>query len=87
MPPPPAMANSTGSIILPLRSLANCTNAVPVWRRLLKHLTLLALSRARLSVGSRMLISNAMMPMTTKSSTSVKPAARLRVGGAATGWW
>ena len=36
-------------------------------------------SRARDSAGSRMLISNAMIPMTTKSSTRVKPSRLRRV--------
>src|SRR5436189_2820039 len=37
------------------------------------HLTALAALRALFNEGKRMEISNAMMPMTTKSSTSVKP--------------
>ena len=40
---------------------------------LLRHCTCFAFSRARFRLGSRMLISSAMMPMTTSSSTSVKP--------------
>src|SRR5438067_4586727 len=38
------------------------------------HLTVLAASRALLSAGRRIEISSAMMPMTTRSSTRVKPA-------------
>jgi hypothetical protein len=52
--------------------------AWPIWRRLLPHFTRLAFSLARLSEGSRIETSNAMMPITTSSSTRVKPWRRLR---------
>src|SRR3954452_3085232 len=52
------------------------TNARPSCRRLLRHLVWFAASRARLRLGSRMLTSTAMMPMTTSSSTRVKPPDR-----------
>ncbi len=42
----------------------NCHNCV-------KHLNVSAVCSAFLSAGSRMLISSAMMPMTTNSSTNV----------------
>jgi hypothetical protein len=42
------------------------------------HLTWLACSRARLRAGIRMAISSAMMPITTSSSTSVKPLRLMR---------
>src|SRR2546423_437369 len=45
----------------------------PIWRRLLAHFTRLACSRARLSDGSRIEISSAIMPITTSSSTRVNP--------------
>src|SRR5688572_4449033 len=45
----------------------------PTLRRLAAHLTVLAASRARASVGRRMLTRMAMIPMTTSSSTSVNP--------------
>ena len=57
----------------PLFSLAYIWMPWPIWRRLLAHFTRLACSRARLSDGSRMEISSAMMPITTSSSTRVKP--------------
>src|SRR4029453_16808070 len=50
----------------------------PIERRFARHLVRRADSRARLSVGSRMLTSSAMMPITTSSSTSVKPRRRVR---------
>src|SRR5438105_3224313 len=53
---------------------------VAIWRRLLRHCVRLADSLARVSAGSRMEISNAMMPMTTSSSTSVKAARAGRAG-------
>src|SRR5215213_5416879 len=51
-------------------------SSTAICRRLLKHCVRLADSRALLSVGSRMPINTAMMPMTTRSSTSVKPRRR-----------
>ena len=59
----------------PLWSLAHMMVAAASWRTLLRHWTCFACSRARLSAGSRIAISTAMMPMTTSSSTSVNPAA------------
>src|SRR5687768_11621453 len=59
----------------PLFSFAYIWMPCPIWRRLLAHFTRLACSRARLSDGSRILISSAMMPITTSSSTRVKPFA------------
>ena len=53
--------------------------ARPIWCRLLAHLARLAVSRALFSDGSRIEISSAMMPMTTSSSTRVKPLV-LRTG-------
>src|SRR4051794_26135749 len=41
-----------------------------------RHLTAFAWSRALLSAGIRIAMSSAMMPMTTNSSTSVKPQRR-----------
>jgi hypothetical protein len=49
-------------------------------RRLAAHLMVLADSRALLRAGRRMLISSAMMPITTRSSTRVKAERRGRVG-------
>src|SRR5437763_8058938 len=57
----------------PLFSFAYIWRPWPIWRRLLAHLTRLACSRARFKDGSRMEISSAMMPITTSSSTRVKP--------------
>src|SRR3954463_7085203 len=42
-------------------------------RKFARHFTVLAALRALLSEGSRIEISKAMMPITTKSSTSVNP--------------
>src|SRR5689334_24633112 len=50
--------------------------AWPICRRFEAHFTRLAVSRARLRDGSRIEISSAMMPITTSSSTSVKPVFR-----------
>src|SRR5438270_2249575 len=50
-------------------------------RRLAAHLMVLADSRALLSAGSRMPINKAMIPITTKSSTSVKPPRDVRCMG------
>ena len=55
-------------------------NAMPSWRRLLAQATRLAFSLARDSAGSKMEMSNAMIPMTTRSSTSVN-AIFLRMDG------
>src|ERR1700734_573858 len=52
--------------------------AWPIWRRLLAHLTRLAVSRARLSDGNRIEISSAIMPITTSNSTRENPLVRLR---------
>ena len=43
----------------------------PSWRRFERHCVVLALSRARPSAGRRMPTRTAMMPITTRSSTSV----------------
>src|SRR5215218_8239629 len=59
--------------IRPLFWLAYMLTIWPMDRRLARHLVRRADSRALLSVGSRMLMSSAMMPMTTSSSTRVKP--------------
>ena len=48
--------------------------ACPIWRRLLAHLTRLAVSRARFKLGSRIEISRAMIPITTSNSTRVNPS-------------
>jgi hypothetical protein len=47
----------------------------PMLRRFAAHLIVLADSRALWSAGNRMLMSRAMMPITTNSSTSVNPFA------------
>src|SRR5438046_1716367 len=57
---------------LPLLSLMYIINDVATWRMLLEHWSVFAWRRTFPSVGSRMLISTAMMPMTTRSSTKVK---------------
>ena len=57
----------------PLCRLAYMLRKTAICRRLLRHLVMFAALRALFSVGSRMLISTAMMPITTSSSTSVKP--------------
>src|SRR5436305_10046863 len=51
--------------------------AWPIWRRLQAHLARLAVSRALDREGRRIEISRAMIPMTTSSSTSVKPRSRV----------
>src|SRR4051812_36754011 len=51
----------------PLFSLAYIMIASPIWRIFEPHFTLLAVSRARLSDGSKIEISSAMIPMTTSS--------------------
>ncbi len=48
-------------------------NAMPIWRRLLLQATSIAAFLARDSDGSRIEIKTAIMPMTTRSSTRVKP--------------
>src|SRR4051794_15396699 len=67
-----------------LLALAYMLRKIEIWRRLLRHCVLLADSRALLSVGSRIEISTAMMPITTSNSTSVKarrsPARERRFG-------
>src|SRR5688572_19127523 len=45
------------------------------------HLVVLAARRALFSAGSKMAMSRAMMPMTTRSSTRVKPTVRRPRGG------
>jgi hypothetical protein len=60
--------------ILPLFSAVNMSTACESWRMLLRHFTRRPASRARFSAGNRIAISTAMIPMTTSSSTSVKPA-------------
>src|SRR4051812_45438573 len=55
----------------PLYALAYMLRNVPIWRRLLRHCVRLALSRALFRLGRRIEISTAMMPITTRSSTSV----------------
>src|SRR5262245_26332637 len=55
----------------PLKRIEYSISAMPSCRMLLRQADLLADSRARLSVGSRVPISTAMIPMTTRSSTSV----------------
>src|SRR3954449_557762 len=56
-----------------LNAIPYMRKAMPSWRRLLRHCVRFAASRALASVGSRIEISSAMMPMTTSNSTSVKP--------------
>src|SRR5204862_596761 len=51
-------------------------NAVWTWRRLLRQAARRAASRDLERVGSKMAIRTAMMPMTTRSSTSVIPLER-----------
>jgi hypothetical protein len=63
----------------PALALVYMTNAVPMLRRLDMHLTIWACCRALFSAGKRMAIRIAMIPMTTSSSTSVKPVFRDRV--------
>jgi len=64
----------------PLRTslLAYMIIANPICLRLLAHFTRLACSRARFRAGRRIEISSAMIPMTTNSSTRVKPLEALR---------
>ena len=57
----------------PLLALAYRMNPWAICRRLLWHATIRDCSRAFFSDGSRIEMSNAMMPITTKSSTSVNP--------------
>src|SRR5689334_16342324 len=57
----------------PRQSLAYMRVIVMSCRMLDRHLVVLACWRALLSAGSKIEISSAMMPMTTSSSTSVKP--------------
>src|SRR5256885_8038106 len=56
----------------PLLSWMYISSAIATCRMLLLHWTTLACRRALLSAGSSTLISTAMMPITTRSSTSVK---------------
>src|SRR3954463_16503497 len=58
---------------LPLFSEAYMIRAVPNCFWLLAHWTLRACSRAALRAGRRMEMRRAIMPMTTRSSTKVKP--------------
>jgi hypothetical protein len=48
-------------------------NPMPSWRTVERHCAVRAARRARFSAGSRIPISTAMIPITTSSSTSVKP--------------
>src|ERR1043165_6187416 len=63
----------------PLLSWAYINAAVPTWRMLLMHWALTACCLARLSAGRRIAIRTAMIPITTRSSTSVKPGRRRRL--------
>src|SRR5688500_18365115 len=63
----------------PLNCEAYISWALAICFRLLRHCTVLACRLAPLSDGSRMLISTAMMPMTTSNSTSVNPERRRRI--------
>jgi hypothetical protein len=56
-----------------LFSFAYCTRPCPICLRFDRLDTEAAVERARLSVGSKTDINTAMIPITTKSSTSVKP--------------
>src|SRR5437016_3758789 len=66
---------------LPLLACMYIWRAVPSWRTVARHLVVLAARRALPRTGSRIEISRAMMPMTTRSSTRVK--ARLVLAGMA----
>src|SRR6187399_2945692 len=66
------MAGMPAGGCFPLLSWMYMIVAVAIWRILLLHCTRFACRRTPESVGSRMLISTAMMPMTTSNSTSVK---------------
>src|SRR5205085_12552548 len=66
-----SMRGAIGSVSL--FSFAYMMFAYQILRMLLAHLTWRAFSLALFSAGRRMDISNAMMPITTRSSTSVKP--------------
>src|SRR5205809_7877014 len=57
----------------PLLLLAYRSSCCPICRIWVAHLTAFAWARARESAGSRMAINNAIMPITTSSSTSVNP--------------
>src|SRR5580765_860761 len=57
----------------PRFSLAYMKRICPHARRLLMHCALAACCRARLIAGRSMAINTAIIPMTTSSSTSVKP--------------
>src|SRR5438477_2694417 len=56
---------------LPLASWMYISIASATWRMLLLHWSVYACRRTFASVGSKMLISTAMMPITTSNSTSV----------------
>src|SRR5436309_11196706 len=51
---------------------------IPICRRLLRHCVILACSLARDNAGRSRLARMAIMAMTTKSSTSVKPLGRMQ---------
>src|SRR4051812_28981329 len=63
----------------PLLFAVYITIACPMERRLARHLTVWADARALFRAGRRIEISNAMIPMTTSSSTRVKPRGRRRL--------
>ena len=63
-------------MLYPRLSLLYITNAAPIWRRFDRHNVARAAARARFRLGSRMLISSAMMPMTTSNSTRVNARER-----------
>src|SRR4051812_43054261 len=64
----------------PLLSLAYCVAAWDHWRRFDRHRSDPAVRRDRVTVGKSKAISNAMMLMTTSSSTSVKARPWVRLG-------
>src|SRR5215207_7591071 len=75
----PGMTGVDAGGNFPLLALMYINMAVEIWRMLLEHCTVAAARRALLSAGSRIPTSTAMIPITTNSSTSVKPAFLLRV--------
>src|SRR6266581_1800144 len=66
-----------GGNVSRLSSVYNVT-PMPICRRLLKHCVILACSLARDNAGRSKPARMAMMAMTTKSSTSVKPLGRMQ---------
>jgi hypothetical protein len=83
-PGPPVLLQSIDCVVvlkyvrgyLPLLVLAYVINAAAMFFRFEEHLALRASSRTLFRAGSRIEINNAMIPMTTSSSTSVKPRVR-----------